>query len=83
MAGALAIGLIGNGYSRLYGGTAFTAMATGVAFLVPSGIAGMGGLGTEGSADNSIAITFRIVKGWSLFILCSPLAQILISFSQF
>ena len=34
-AGALAIGLLGNIYSRVTGGTAFTAMVTGVLFLVP------------------------------------------------
>lgn len=33
--GALVIGLCGNVYSRLVGGTAFTAMVTGVLFLVP------------------------------------------------
>jgi uncharacterized membrane protein YjjB (DUF3815 family) len=38
-AGALVIGLLGNAYSRIVGGTAFTSMVTGVLFLVPvSGI---------------------------------------------
>ncbi|KAJ7293412.1 hypothetical protein C8J57DRAFT_1043297 [Mycena rebaudengoi] len=42
--GAFVIGCLGNGYSRLLRGTAFTAMVTGVLFLVPSGIAQGGGL---------------------------------------
>ena len=33
--GAFAVGLLGNIYSRRFGGTAFTAMVTGVLFLVP------------------------------------------------
>jgi hypothetical protein len=33
--GAFAVGLLGNIYSRMFGGTAFTAMVTGVLFLVP------------------------------------------------
>ena len=33
--GALVIGLCGNVWSRLGGGTAFTSMITGVLFLVP------------------------------------------------
>lgn len=51
--GATVIGLLGNMYSRLFNGTAFTAMATGVLFLVPSGIAAAGGLAmTSGSGDS-------------------------------
>jgi len=42
--GALVIGTLGNAYSRIWGGTAFTSMVTGVMFLVPSGIAQAGGL---------------------------------------
>ncbi|KAJ7706362.1 hypothetical protein B0H17DRAFT_919283 [Mycena rosella] len=42
--GAFVIGCLGNAYSRLMRGTAFTAMVTGVLFLVPSGIAQGGGL---------------------------------------
>jgi uncharacterized membrane protein YjjB (DUF3815 family) len=34
-AGALVIGILGNLYSRLARGTAFTSMVTGVLFLVP------------------------------------------------
>jgi hypothetical protein len=33
--GAFAVGLLGNIYSRVLGGTAFTVMVTGVLFLVP------------------------------------------------
>jgi uncharacterized membrane protein YjjB (DUF3815 family) len=33
--GAFIIGLLGNVYSRVGGGTAFTSMVTGVLFLVP------------------------------------------------
>ncbi|KAH9456580.1 hypothetical protein Pst134EB_012780 [Puccinia striiformis f. sp. tritici] len=42
--GAFMIGLLGNMYSRLFEGTAFTSMVTGVLFLVPSGITAAGGL---------------------------------------
>jgi uncharacterized membrane protein YjjB (DUF3815 family) len=37
-AGALTIGLLGNLYSRIIRGTAYTAMVTGVLFLVPVGL---------------------------------------------
>ncbi|CDO72990.1 hypothetical protein BN946_scf185007.g44 [Trametes cinnabarina] len=42
--GAFIIGLCGNIYSRVIGGTAFTSMVTGVLFLVPSAIGNGGGL---------------------------------------
>ncbi|KNZ75674.1 hypothetical protein J132_02448, partial [Termitomyces sp. J132] len=42
--GAFVLGTLGNLYSRLVRGTAFTSMVTGVLFLVPSGIAQGGGL---------------------------------------
>ncbi|KAJ3869565.1 hypothetical protein EV359DRAFT_76541 [Lentinula novae-zelandiae] len=42
--GAFVIGLLGNLYSRVIGGTAFTSMVTGVLYLVPSGIAQGGGV---------------------------------------
>ncbi|KAI0094362.1 DUF1212-domain-containing protein [Irpex rosettiformis] len=42
--GAIVIGLCGNTWSRLGGGTAFTSMITGVLFLVPSAIGNGGGL---------------------------------------
>jgi uncharacterized membrane protein YjjB (DUF3815 family) len=34
-AGAVVIGVLGNTYSRVVRGTAFTSMVTGVLFLVP------------------------------------------------
>jgi uncharacterized membrane protein YjjB (DUF3815 family) len=37
-AGAFVIGSLGNVYSRVVGGTAFTSMVTGVLFLVPVGL---------------------------------------------
>lgn len=43
-AGALTVGILGNTYSRVFRGSAFTSMLTGVTFLVPSGIANAGGL---------------------------------------
>ncbi|KAI0347819.1 DUF1212-domain-containing protein [Trametopsis cervina] len=42
--GAIVVGLCGNIWSRLGGGTAFTSMITGVLFLVPSAIGSGGGL---------------------------------------
>ncbi|KAI5835310.1 hypothetical protein K523DRAFT_291739 [Schizophyllum commune Tattone D] len=43
-AGSFVIGILGNLYSRIAHGTAFTSMVTGVLFLVPSGIAQSGGV---------------------------------------
>ncbi|KDR85369.1 hypothetical protein GALMADRAFT_218460 [Galerina marginata CBS 339.88] len=43
-AGAFVIGSLGNVYSRVVRGTAFTSMVTGVLFLVPSGISQGGGV---------------------------------------
>ena len=37
--GAFAVGLLGNVYSRMFSGTAFTVMVTGVLFLVPVRVA--------------------------------------------
>ncbi|EJD53485.1 hypothetical protein AURDEDRAFT_53220 [Auricularia subglabra TFB-10046 SS5] len=42
--GAFVVGVLGNLYSRVFRGTAFTAMVTGVLFLVPSGLSAAGGL---------------------------------------
>ncbi|KAI0035149.1 DUF1212-domain-containing protein [Vararia minispora EC-137] len=36
--GAFVVGVLGNVYSRKFGGTAFTVMVTGVLFLVPNGL---------------------------------------------
>lgn len=45
--GALVIGLCGNVYSRVIGGTAFTSMVTGVLFLVPVGVPSVNLLGHD------------------------------------
>lgn len=62
--GATVIGLLGNLYSRLFNGTSFTAMATGVLFLVPSGIAAAGGLSMEGAEGytSGLAIGLRMLQ---------------------
>ncbi|KAK4699716.1 hypothetical protein P7C70_g6543, partial [Phenoliferia sp. Uapishka_3] len=65
--GATVIGLLGNIYSRVFNGTSFTAMATGVLFLVPSGIAAAGGLAMSqseggGSYNSGLLIGFRMVQ---------------------
>ncbi|EGG10445.1 uncharacterized protein MELLADRAFT_33673 [Melampsora larici-populina 98AG31] len=66
--GAFAIGLMGNMYSRVFKGTAFTSMVTGVLFLVPSGIAAAGGLAmtyhsnSGDSYSNGLVIGFRMVQ---------------------
>ncbi|KIJ68213.1 hypothetical protein HYDPIDRAFT_82792, partial [Hydnomerulius pinastri MD-312] len=61
--GALVIGLLGNVYSRVVRGTAFTSMVTGVLFLVPSGIAQGGGL-----IDTDQNTTQQYSSGFSLAI---------------
>ncbi|POV94419.1 hypothetical protein PSTT_16861, partial [Puccinia striiformis] len=66
--GAFMIGLLGNMYSRLFEGTAFTSMVTGVLFLVPSGITAAGGLAmtyhsnSGDSYSNGLIIGFRMVQ---------------------
>ncbi|ORX40267.1 hypothetical protein BD324DRAFT_641162 [Kockovaella imperatae] len=65
--GAFVIGILGNIYSRVFGGTAFTSMVPGVLFLVPSGISAAGGLAmtnTAGSDSYSQGLTigFRMVQ---------------------
>ncbi|EIW79287.1 DUF1212-domain-containing protein [Coniophora puteana RWD-64-598 SS2] len=59
-AGALVIGLLGNVYSRLVHGTAFTSMVTGVLFLVPSGIAQGGGLLSNQSSEQQYSAGFDL-----------------------
>ncbi|KAI9508342.1 hypothetical protein F5148DRAFT_1356167 [Russula earlei] len=65
--GAFAVGVLGNVYSRRFGGTAFTAMVTGVLFLVPSGLSQAGGLTASGSGIDiggaMIAVTIGITVG--------------------
>ncbi|KAF8505618.1 hypothetical protein F5888DRAFT_1650573, partial [Russula emetica] len=53
--GAFAVGLLGNIYSRMFSGTAFTVMVTGVLFLVPSGLSQAGG-GAIAASGNGIDI---------------------------
>jgi len=62
--GATVIGLLGNLYSRLFNGTAFTAMATGVLFLVPSGIAAAGGLAMDGAEGytSGLSVAFKMLS---------------------
>ncbi|CAD6588415.1 MAG: hypothetical protein CYPHOPRED_004382, partial [Cyphobasidiales sp. Tagirdzhanova-0007] len=66
--GSFVIGILGNLYSRLFRGTGFVVMVTGVLFLVPSGIAAAGGLamtetGNSGdSYSNGLIIGFRMVQ---------------------
>jgi uncharacterized membrane protein YjjP (DUF1212 family) len=64
--GAFTCGLLGNIYSRRFGGTAFTVMVTGVLFLVPSGLSLSGGITAEpdvidiGSAMVSVSIGITV-----------------------
>ncbi|KAF8560209.1 DUF1212-domain-containing protein [Imleria badia] len=59
--GALIIGLLGNFYSRIVRGTAFTSMVTAVLFLVPSGIAQEGGLiNTDPSSTEQYSSGFSL-----------------------
>ncbi|KAF8592655.1 DUF1212-domain-containing protein [Ramaria rubella] len=53
--GAFVVGLLGNIYSRVCGGTAFQVMSIGVSFLIPAGIAATGGLSQNyrGQDDDS------------------------------
>jgi len=65
--GALVIGLCGNVYSRLAGGTAFTSMVTGVLFLVPSAIGSGGGLiqsysSSEAQYSSSFELGIRMIQ---------------------
>ncbi|KZW03811.1 DUF1212-domain-containing protein [Exidia glandulosa HHB12029] len=66
--GAFVVGLLGNLYSRVFRGTAFTVMVTGVLFLVPSGLSAAGGLsqnyrGQDGDQySNGLQIGVRMVQ---------------------
>ncbi|KAL6310166.1 hypothetical protein BKA93DRAFT_821221 [Sparassis latifolia] len=65
--GALVIGLCGNLYSRVVGGTAFTSMVTGVLFLVPSAIGNGGGLiqnydSSSAQYSNSFDLGIRMIE---------------------
>ncbi|KZS96865.1 DUF1212-domain-containing protein [Sistotremastrum niveocremeum HHB9708] len=66
--GAFVVGVLGNAYSRVFGGTAFTSMVTGVLFLVPSGLSAAGGLsdnyrsGDQDQFSNGLEIGMRMVQ---------------------
>ncbi|KAI0931784.1 hypothetical protein AcW2_000592 [Taiwanofungus camphoratus] len=65
--GAVVIGLCGNLYSRVVGGTAFTSMVTGVLFLVPSAIGNGGGLiqnynSSSAQYSNSFDLGIRMIQ---------------------
>ncbi|CEH15056.1 PHEROMONE-REGULATED MEMBRANE PROTEIN 10 [Ceraceosorus bombacis] len=66
--GSFIIGILGNVYSRIFRGTAFTATAVAVLFLVPSGMAMAGGLamtykGSDGDLySNGLTIGLRMVS---------------------
>lgn len=64
--GAFVISLLGNVYSRVFGGTAFTSMVTGVMFLVPSALSQAGGLTQASNADqqysSSLTLGIRMVR---------------------
>ncbi|KAH9832935.1 DUF1212-domain-containing protein [Rhodofomes roseus] len=57
--GAFAVGMLGNIYSRIFGGTAFTVMVPGVLFLVPSGLSEAGGIDAEG---HGIALGYAMLQ---------------------
>ncbi|KAH9943389.1 DUF1212-domain-containing protein [Epithele typhae] len=65
--GAFVVGILGNVYSRRFGGTAFTSMVTGVLFLVPSGLSQVGGITAQGNGIDiggaMIAVTIGITVG--------------------
>ncbi|KZT11599.1 DUF1212-domain-containing protein [Laetiporus sulphureus 93-53] len=65
--GAFAVGLLGNIYSRQFGGTAFTVMVPGVLFLVPSGLSQAGGITAQGDGIEigyaMITVTVGITVG--------------------
>lgn len=66
--GSFVIGILGNVYSRVFRGTAFTATAVAVLFLVPSGMAMAGGLamtykGSDGDLySNGLSFALRMVQ---------------------
>ncbi|WWC70587.1 uncharacterized protein I206_104538 [Kwoniella pini CBS 10737] len=64
--GAFVIGVMGNIYSRVFGGTAFTSMVPGVLFLVPSGIAAAGGLAMTTNPHHSDSYSQGLVIGFRM-----------------
>ncbi|KAF7968626.1 hypothetical protein HWV62_29791 [Athelia sp. TMB] len=65
--GAFAAGVMGNLYSRKFGGTAFTSMVTAVLFLVPSGLSAAGGITGNGDGVDiggaMISVTVGVTVG--------------------
>ncbi|WVW84468.1 hypothetical protein I302_106502 [Kwoniella bestiolae CBS 10118] len=64
--GAFVIGVMGNIYSRVFGGTAFTSMVPGVLFLVPSGIAAAGGLAMTTNPHHSDSYSQGLIIGFRM-----------------
>jgi uncharacterized membrane protein YjjB (DUF3815 family) len=70
--------LLGNLYSRVFKGTAFTAMVTGVLFLVPAGIAAVGGLASNYKASggdqysSGLDIGLKMVQGMTFPVYDLP-----------
>ncbi|WVR06201.1 hypothetical protein IAU60_003231 [Kwoniella sp. DSM 27419] len=64
--GAFVIGILGNIYSRVFGGTAFTSMVPGVLFLVPSGIAAAGGLAMTTTSHHSDSYSQGLIIGFRM-----------------
>ncbi|KAH7108310.1 DUF1212-domain-containing protein [Auriculariales sp. MPI-PUGE-AT-0066] len=61
--GAFVLGILGNLYSRMFQGTAFTSMITGVVFLVPSSLGAGGGLSFTGDLfTQGILLGLRMVQ---------------------
>ncbi|WVW86552.1 hypothetical protein I302_108602 [Kwoniella bestiolae CBS 10118] len=50
---AFTLGILGNLYSRLGGGSAFPSMVVGILLIVPNAIAAAGGLSSSGSSGDS------------------------------
>jgi len=69
--GAFAVGILGNVYSRKMGGTAFTAMVTGVLFLVPSGLSQAGGITAQGSGIDIGAAMISVTVGITVGLFTS------------
>ena len=64
--GAFAVGLLGNVYSRMFGGTAFTVMVTGVLFLVPVRVFASGSCAPDRIGSSPLIFLFQVgsVSGW-------------------
>ncbi|CAE6360039.1 unnamed protein product [Rhizoctonia solani] len=63
--GSLAVGLAGNLYGRVFNGTAFVVMLTGILFQLPSGLAN-GGLLSFASTNNSVGANYSYGTGFQV-----------------